>query len=266
MEERYYMHLNMLGNQIKNGVLEKLSTEPVTGLFEGRIYYNNKHNSNIDLEIESKIKFINNHKSLNQDDIKNLLVLNKNFNFLLSLIYNNFKKYFETGDLVITGSYLYNKINFFKKDDISDIDISILKSNNTKKILNELIVFFSKQYDIMAVYIDCPIYDKLGTIYTKRGIIDIVTGDHNNQNNETTVELMTNVYTKFYGFEWIVYISYRNIKYMYNDLEKENVDNIEYKYKTIEKYIEYINIIMNRDGFKFKDKELESNVKKLLKN
>lgn len=40
MEERYYMHLNMLGNQIKNGVLEKLSTEPVTGLYEGRIYYN----------------------------------------------------------------------------------------------------------------------------------------------------------------------------------------------------------------------------------
>jgi hypothetical protein len=40
MAKRFLTHLDMVGNQIINAAFEKLATDPTTGNFEGRIYYN----------------------------------------------------------------------------------------------------------------------------------------------------------------------------------------------------------------------------------
>jgi hypothetical protein len=40
MARRFLTHLDLSGNQILNAAFEKLSTDPTTGNFEGRIYYN----------------------------------------------------------------------------------------------------------------------------------------------------------------------------------------------------------------------------------
>ena len=40
MAKRFLTHLDLTGNQILNAAFEKLATDPTTGNFEGRIYYN----------------------------------------------------------------------------------------------------------------------------------------------------------------------------------------------------------------------------------
>lgn len=40
MAKRFLTHIDLAGNQIINAAFEKLSTDPTTGNFEGRIYYN----------------------------------------------------------------------------------------------------------------------------------------------------------------------------------------------------------------------------------
>jgi hypothetical protein len=40
MAKRFLTHLDLAGNQILNAAFEKLATDPTTGNFEGRIYYN----------------------------------------------------------------------------------------------------------------------------------------------------------------------------------------------------------------------------------
>ena len=40
MARKFLTHLDMQGNQILSAAFEKLATDPTTGNFEGRIYYN----------------------------------------------------------------------------------------------------------------------------------------------------------------------------------------------------------------------------------
>lgn len=238
MEERYYMHLNMLGNQIKNGVLEKLSTEPVTGLFEGRIYYNTTSKNVWFYDGTTWQSF--------WDSNEDVAWLIEQVNIILGELENSDDE---------TIAYILNQIDNIIPGTISDHISNTSNPHGTTlekaRITDDTLAGDINMGQNTVTGLKEPVLDsddatKAYVDATAQGLKIRKQLDY-----ATTVNLNVNV---------------RNIKYMYNDLEKENVDNIEYKYKTIEKYIEYINIIMNRDGFKFKDKELESNVKKLLKN
>lgn len=203
------------------------------------VYHNNKDKVN-DKSLKNDIEYF----------IEQELKIIPDIDFLVKILYKRFKKYFDNGDLIITGSYCYNKMGLYKSTP-KDLDISIIEGEENDHIVLEIINYFEKeQKEISSAFIPKPWYKKPGTIYTKKGMIDIFRNYHNNKENEENIKLLPNVYTKYFGHEWILEAISKLLLYNVENLEKD-------KEKTIEKHKKIIKHIYFNNKIKFKDKYLE---------
>ena len=187
--------------------------------------YNNYY-YDLDIKLRLRLKWMLNIEELTIDETNILFSIGNDIDYLVKLLYNNFKKYFDNGDIIFTGSYVYNKMGILNKKEIKDLDISIINGYNGNLIANEIAFFIEQQYDIMGKFIRNEWFNKIGFFYTNKGIIDIFRNDHNYKNNEKIFEILPNINTKFYGIEWILDIMYNNIKYLENEIKSNKFDEI----------------------------------------
>ncbi len=180
---------------------------------------------------------------------------------LVYAIYNEYKKQFSTGDIIIVGSLLHTKLNIQNKKYINDIDISI----NNNMIGNEIIENinnFLNQLDL-SDYINY--YNRNFELYLKDMkfndllAIDFFRNDHL-INCDINIEIYPNVYTKFFGYEWnlnYIYKSYQNLLSL--------PENNKHKIKQINKYeilfYDYLKFINENE---FQNIELYNNIIKVL--
>ncbi len=210
----------------------------VNDVYDKFVYHSKQHNK------EQSNKFMNmmfkmyqSHKDEIHDEVliykieytlERYLRIDKNLDCLTKLLYKEFKEYFDNGDIIITGSYLYNKMGYTNTEP-NDLDISIINIGLLDEIKD-----FLENTKFLSKFINEQWNNKLGVFYTKKGMIDVFLNNHNNKQNETTIELQPNIFTKYYGTNWIVDVLNENIKKLENELENDPKNDIFIK--TIEKF------------------------------
>lgn len=187
--------------------------------------------------------------------------------YLITEIFNYFNVYVDSGDLIFTGSIIYDRLDIIKKKYFNDIDISINLNENGNNILKSFNQFlsnielenFNKEYNIKfksKLLIDNKELDFHNII-----VIDTFRNNHPENSNEyNDIEIFPNVYSKYFGHEWNlskIYKSYLIIKNIDNEVKRTGQYE---KFKNIfENYFKYIDIN------EFQDKLLLYNIINIIK-
>jgi len=190
--------------------------------------------------------------------------------FLVTNIFNNFKNYIDSGDLIFTGGIVHDRVEIIKKERFHDLDISIIIGDYGDKILYELKDYllnldFTIFEDSIKTNLNNEFKFKEENNYlTACFYIDDFYGidiyrDEYPEENISTVELYPNIYTKYYGNEWILRETFSTYKKMLssninNKTKKRKIDKIE---RTLVKIFNSIN--------DFKDNELYNDTSNLNK-
>jgi len=187
--------------------------------------------------------------------------------YLTSLIFINYQKYIDSGDLIFTGSIVYDKLDIIKKEYFGDIDISISDNFRGDEIKHTFVRFLGQ--------IDLSQYKKIFTDSFQPNIlennkhltfdqiiaIDAFTNVHpENSRDCENIKLFPNIYTKYFGHEWNLdkfYNSYQSILEIKN--EEKRIAQVK-KFKNLfETFLKLINI---ND---FQDKVLLNNIMDVIK-
>ena len=123
---------------------------------------------------------------------------------LLRLLYDNFKTYFNDGNIIVSGSVLYEKLGLIKeKSSWTDLDISINTGEYGDKILDEMITFFEKSRRYrMTIQEEEP---RRGTVKTPFGLLDIFREDFTPY-TPIDLEILPDVHLTYHGEERILEI------------------------------------------------------------
>jgi hypothetical protein len=221
--------------------------------------YNNKKEYIKNKELDVKIKFLIDPMSLTKKEKEIYMISIKNLNFLFELMYNNFKKYFDTGDMIFTGSIVYNKIGLLNKTkEIKDVDISIISGHKGDQIVTEINNFFNSIQDFKVKYIEYTDYILFGLCMTEFGVIDIFRNDHNNKEKESTIEILPDIYTKYYGDEWIMKVIYDNTLFLEKEIKNGKSEHNEIQ---LNKFNRMLKEMHKNTNIEFEDKIFESKLK-----
>jgi len=131
-------------------------------------------------------------------------------NELIYMLYNNFKPYFDTGDLVFTGSLVHIANGFLDKDRrIGDIDLSVIRGTEGDLILDKLKAFFEQEnFFIEGKYVERDwSKGRRAWFMNKYVCIDIFRAYHIKELSED-VEIRKGVITKYFGHQWIYDLTY----------------------------------------------------------
>lgn len=128
-----------------------------------------------------------------------------NIELLIKKIYNKFEKYFNSGEIIISGSNYYTKIGYPEEPSYNDIDIIIIDGRDD--IFNEFIEYFDDGKNIIKTEVTDRIkgYDQLiGTIKTEYFYIDLFRDDF--KNNLKSFEILPGIFTDYHCNEKFVEI------------------------------------------------------------
>jgi len=140
---------------------------------------------------------------------------------LIYIIYDNFKSYFELGDIIVDGSYFYRLLNLPINITYKDIDLVVDSDKSKDYIVEEIFDFFRNskyKYDTEVSFIKrfdsglnaCLVFDDYPPI-------DILRSDFTN--NGSSIEILPGVYSKHQSTE--------NLTEIYNKhLKNININNI----------------------------------------
>ncbi len=186
--------------------------------------------------------------------------------YLMSHIFVYYQKYIDSGDLIFTGSIIYDRLGIQKKEHIGDIDLSVNSNIIGDEIQNSFISFLS-QIDltgykkIYKMSFEPKLIENEKTLTFDKIIgIDFFRNEHP-KDCKWNVQIFPNVYTKYFGHEW--------------NLDKfiksyQNIINIENHEKRIAQIIKFKNLFQNYLNVisynEFKNKELYYNIQKILEN
>jgi uncharacterized protein (UPF0248 family) len=130
-------------------------------------------------------------------------MINDNYKKLIKLLYYNFKEYFESGDIIFTGSIVYYKLGLIDKNNFSDIDISIIEGKYGDMIVNKIKYYFeNNNFDFNVNYIERNWDNLKGICITDYGLIDILRGKKGDDKSILDINLFDDIETKYYGLEF----------------------------------------------------------------
>lgn len=183
------------------------------------------------------------------------------YKYIISSLFHFYRKDINSGDLIFTGSLIYDRLGIQEKKYFGDIDVSISISKNGDEVIRTFISKMNKidltkyrekyQKDIEPKVIE----DNRQLTFDKIISIDIFRNEHP-ENCDLDLELYSNpyVYTKYFGHEWNLdkfYHAFQNIINMSDD--KKYLQIIKFK-KLFENYLKVIDIN------EFQDKVLYNNI------
>ena len=144
----------------------------------------------------------------------------------IKILYNNFQKYFESGDIIISGSFFYKKLGCLIETDYKDVDIIIDNNISNDYILYEIQDFFKSNYEIISTFIER--YDGLIGCIHADGLVPIDLLRNDFSENISNIEIIPGVFTN--------YRPYYKMVDVYDKLLIQNPTNV--KYKQIKKFYE----------------------------
>jgi hypothetical protein len=163
-------------------------------------------------------------------------------NNLIHMFYDNFKKHFDSGDLIFTGSLIHNITGLYKTDKIGDLDISIIQGNYGEKIIDELKEYLTQPNLVVdGKYVERIWDDGRRGWYINRYVsVDIFRNPHPKEFSEDII-VKDNIITKYFGDKWIYDITYKKYliwkeKDIKTEWGKEKIIKYENLLKNMEKY------------------------------
>jgi hypothetical protein len=144
--------------------------------------------------------------------IENFLTFKDNIlKYIIKILFNELKKYIDSGEIIFTGSFVYNKIGLTNKKHFKDIDIAINNGENGDYIsnlivlilynieLNEYRKIFNEKYKNKIT-----INNKLVKNFKQILLIDVFRSDHPkfDEKKHTKLYIFDDVYTIYFGHEF----------------------------------------------------------------
>jgi hypothetical protein len=144
--------------------------------------------------------------------IENFLTFKDNIlKYIIKILFNELKKYIDSGEIIFTGSFVYNKIGLTNKKHFKDIDIAINNGENGDYIsnlivlilynieLNEYRKIFNEKYKNKIT-----INNKLVKNFKQILSIDVFRSDHPkfDEKKHTKLYIFDDVYTIYFGHEF----------------------------------------------------------------
>jgi len=164
--------------------------------------------------------------------------------FYIKDFYENFRHYFDSGDLTFTGGIIHNITGLNKKDSFGDLDMSVIKGPGGDKVLNELREYLENEDFLIDGYV-AETKSANGDVfaYINRYVsIDFFRNDHPKELTQE-IEVRPGVFTKYFGHKWI----YDATRKLYKTWEE-----IEPKSDSLKEVMFKMNILL---------KNIESNIK-----
>jgi hypothetical protein len=115
----------------------------------------------------------------------------------INLIYENFPRYFENGEIIIGGSFYYRLTDCGVKTEFKDVDIIIDDKISCDKILKEILNFFnSNEYNIITQFSRRIEGDFIGCLHIEGfAPIDFLRDDFSD--NQEPIEIISGVYSHY---------------------------------------------------------------------
>lgn len=163
---------------------------------------------------------------------------------LITNFYNNYKEFFDSGLIVISGSVVYNTLGLVKKDIFKDLDLNIkcgvdgdnfmlkLKDLKENEKIGNITLMYSNVRD-----------DLSGVVYFDVGLIDLYRDNWDDSDVIGTCEVLPGVYTNYLSADHMT----KNILKTYTYLKnyKDNAKD--------DKYLEIIDLKLKKHRSTFLD-------------
>lgn len=180
---------------------------------------------------------------------------------LVQLLYDNFTEYFQSGDLFVTGSILYEKMGLISsRNSWKDLDIVIAVGPNKDDIVNEMIDFFSGRTGCTVNLSDWE--NLCAGIRTPLGFIDMFRDEDVSSYSFELIEIIDGVFSADYGVERILNVLVRFYHIFDSDTYEINHSRKQQK-KFRDTLLEmYFNVIAQNLDI---DDELRNEIREIIK-
>lgn len=173
---------------------------------------------------------------------------------LIRLIYDNFIDYFKSGDIIIAGSYFYDKIGVPIEKTFKDIDLIVDFSKD--HILYELMDFFKnhKDYDVNEQASFIKSFDGIHLLScivfnNDHPPIDVLRQDFST--NLSSFEILPGVFTDYQTSEKLVEVYEGFLKGLKNSGKQKTIEKFEalrnfYKSNSTKELVETLSYHINK--------------------
>lgn len=149
----------------------------------------------------------------------------------IRLVYENFKKYFISGDLIIGGSFYYKNIGCSVYTEFKDIDFIVDSKKANDKILYEISDFFNKKF-VLYTNLITEIDNNLISTVSGEGFInfDILRNDF--RDNLSSIEIFPGILTNRQSDKKLIEV--------YEQLEQQSKGDLKIKFNNIKEFYDGI--------------------------
>lgn len=201
-----------------------------------------------------------------------MIYKNNLLEYIMYKIYNHYYEYIISGDLIFTGSIIYDRLGLIKKKYFGDIDISINDNHIGDEITKTFLQFlgqidldyyrnkFNNYYKNKIPQIVDDSKNKKNLSFDNIIIVDVFRNNHpENSDDYDDIFLFSKIHTKYFGHEW-------NLEKIYFSFERIlTINDDDRRRKQIMKFIRIFKIYLKHiDKNKFKNKKILTNIENIV--